>query len=221
MCSHRNSPIRAAVVLLVLSGAAIAVAQVPPPASTSVPAKSVPANSVPTSSVPANATPQAAPAAPVIYPAKGQSDARQAKDKNECYGWATKQTGYDPVQAAQQQQAQAAQAQQQAQAAQSQQQPPQSGHRAKGAAGGAIAGTAIGAVAGDAGKGAAIGATTGALVGGARKRREATAQAQAQSQAQEQAAQTQSQQNAQANQKLADYTRNFAACMQGRGYTVK
>jgi hypothetical protein len=158
-------------------------------------------------------TPTAAPAAPVIYPAKGQSDAQQQQDKTECYSWATKQTGYDPVQVLQQQQAQQTAQTQQAQAAAA---PPPQGQVAGGAARGAAGGALIGAAAGDAGKGAAIGATVGAVSGSAKKRRQADAQAQAQ---QQQAAQ-QAQQNAANNAKLADYQKNFGACMQGRGYGV-
>jgi YMGG-like Gly-zipper len=157
-------------------------------------------------------TPTAAPSAPVIYPAKGQSDAQQQQDKSECYAWATKQTGYDPVQVLQQQQAQQTAQTQQAQAAP----PPPQGQVAGGAARGAAGGALIGAAAGDAGKGAAIGATVGAVSGSAKKRRQADAQAQAQ---QQQAAQ-QAQQNAANNAKLADYQKNFGACMQGRGYGV-
>jgi hypothetical protein len=70
------------------------------------------------------------------------------------------------------------------------------GGAARGAAGGAL----IGAIAGDAGKGAAIGATAGGLMG----RRGAINREQ-----QGQAAQASS------------YDRAFAACMEGRGYTVK
>jgi len=31
------------------------------------------------------------------YPTKGQSPEQQARDANECRGWAHKQTGYDPA----------------------------------------------------------------------------------------------------------------------------
>lgn len=31
-----------------------------------------------------------------VYPSKGQSQEQQAKDRNECIGWAVGQTGYDP-----------------------------------------------------------------------------------------------------------------------------
>jgi hypothetical protein len=79
-----------------------------------------------------------------------------------------------------------------------------SGARVRGAARGAAAGAAIGAAAGDAGKGAAIGATSGAVVGGRRQRK----------------AQQQQQQQAEAAQQDS-YNRAFAACMEGRGYSVK
>jgi hypothetical protein len=71
------------------------------------------------------------------------------------------------------------------------------------AARGAAVGAVGGAIGGNAGKGAAIGAATGALVGGMRRRDERrTAEAQ-----QAQAADA--------------YSRAYAACLEGRGYTVK
>ena len=71
---------------------------------------------------------------------------------------------------------------------------------AGGAARGAAGGAALGAIAGDAGKGAAA----GAVVGGVRGRR-GSKQAQ----------------QAQAQDSRSAYDRAFAACMEGRGYTVK
>ena len=159
-----------------------------------------------------------------IYPAKGQKPEQQEKDKTECYAWSSKQTGYDPVKALQEQQAQAAQTQQQQQQAQQQaQQSAQNvgGERVGGAVKGAAGGAIIGAIAGDAGKGAAIGAATGTMAGGARQRGKKKAVAQEQQQSQQQIAQQQSQQQAAANQKFADYTRGFNTCMEGRGYTIK
>lgn len=32
----------------------------------------------------------------ILYPRQGQSQEQQAKDRNECYGWAVGQTGFDP-----------------------------------------------------------------------------------------------------------------------------
>jgi hypothetical protein len=57
---------------------------------------------------------------PIVYPAKGQSQEQQAKDKSECDAWAKSSTGIDPAaveEAENQAQADAQQAQQQAEAA--------------------------------------------------------------------------------------------------------
>lgn len=81
--------------------------------------------------------------------------------------------------------------------------PPPQGHAGgtvRGGARGAAGGAAVGAIAGDAGKGAAI----GAVVGGVKGRRDSR----------------QAAQNAQAGA-AANNERAFAACMEGRGYTVK
>ena len=161
---------------------------------------------------------------PIIYPAKGQTAAQQEKDTMECGSWATKQTGYDPVQAARDAQAAAQQAQagQQAAAQNAQAQAGQvGGERAGGAVRGAAAGAIVGAVAGDAGKGAAIGATTGVLAGGARQRGKKRAIAGEQQAATQQAQQTQAAQQQASADKLAEYTRASNACLEGRGYTIK
>jgi hypothetical protein len=131
----------------------------------------------------------------VIYPAKGQSAAQQQKDEGECYTWAKGQTGYDPAQASQ--------------SAPPPQQPV-GGERVKGAAAGALGGAAIGAISGNAGKGAAIGAVTGTIVGGARQRQKQSANQQAAAQ----------QQQATAAQQQG-FQKAYAACFEGRGYTVK
>jgi hypothetical protein len=73
------------------------------------------------------------------------------------------------------------------------------GERLKGAAGGAV----IGGIAGNAGAGAAV----GTVVGGAKARKNQQAQNE---QAQQQQQQTRS-----------TYYKAYAACMEGRGYTVK
>jgi len=73
------------------------------------------------------------------------------------------------------------------------------GERLKGAAGGAV----IGGIAGDAGAGAAV----GTVVGGAKARQNQKAQNQQAQQAQQGASNT--------------YYKAYAACMEGRGYTVK
>jgi YMGG-like Gly-zipper len=166
--------------------------------------------------IPIHAQTPAPAAKPLVYPSKGQNPQQQEKDTNECYAWSTKQTGYDPVVALQEQQAAAAKSQQETQAAQ-QNANSGGGERARGAARGAVGGAAIGAIAGDTGKGAAIGAVAGTMAGGARKRgkqREAQAQ-------QQQVQDAQAQQQAAADQKFADYQKGWSVCMEGRGYTVK
>ncbi len=128
---------------------------------------------------------------PIAYPAKGQSQAQQNKDAGECQVWAKQQTGVDP-----------------AAVAQSASQPPppaQKGQRVKGA----VAGAAVGGIV-DGGDGARTGAAVGMVAGGAKQRQQQRAAA-SQQQAQQQRAQGQ----------MATWNRAYAACMEGRGYTIK
>jgi hypothetical protein len=129
-----------------------------------------------------------------IYPAKGQSQDQQDKDRYECHNWSVQQTGFDPSkpQTAYTPTSQAPQ-----------------GGILKGATKGAVVGVVGGAIGGDAGKGAAIGAATGGLIGGMRRNEQVRQQ------------QTQAQQAANANVAQADsYNRAMRACLQGRGYGV-
>jgi hypothetical protein len=135
--------------------------------------------------------------APMIYPAKGQSQSQMDKDKYECYGWAKKQSGFDPMQAGSTQQSAPAT-------------PAPGGERVRGAARGAAVGAVAGGIAGDAGKGAAAGAAAGTMAGGMRQRDK-----------QRQAAAAQQQQQTALAQNQSNYNRAFGACMEGRGYTVK
>jgi len=140
------------------------------------------------------ASPGHAQSAPMVYPSAGQSMDQQARDEADCRNWATQQTGVYPYQSA----------------------PAYYGGSSGGAPvlGGAARGAAVGAVggaiAGDAGKGAAIGAGMGATVGLIRRNQDRRQQAQVNQQAQ---AQYQADRN--------QYGQAFAACMQGRGYSVR
>ena len=153
---------------------------------------------------------------PIVYPAKNQTPAQQQKDEGECNAWAKQNTGVDPVVLASTPTTAPAPA-----AAP----PPSSGRdgsRARGAARGAAAGAVIGEIANDdASEGAAVGAAAGAVAAGSRQRRgEAAAQDQAaQQQQQQQAAQQQAEADKQ--QKMETYHRAYAACLEGRGYTIK
>jgi Glycine-zipper domain len=135
-----------------------------------------------------------------IYPAKGQSQALQDKDRYECHSWAVKETGFDPSRPST------------TGASSDQPKPYQASqpHVVKGAARGAALGAVGGAITGNAGKGAAAGAAMGGLAGGFRRvdeRRQHSGQQQAQSQTEN------------ANGRNS-YNRAMAACLQGRGYTV-
>ena len=135
-----------------------------------------------------------------IYPAGGQPPQQQQADQQECYNWATQQTGFSPYDAYQQ----ALAAQQQADQAGQRQ-----GEVVKGAAAGAVTGLIIGEIAGDAGEGAAIGAVSGALLGGMKRRkRRRSAEQEAQ------------QQQDQAQAILNSWDQAYRVCIQGKNYTV-
>ena len=150
----------------------------------------------------------------IIYPAKGQSQAKQNKDEGECQTWAKSSTGVDPLGVAQH-------ASQPPPAAAPAPQAPVGGERVRGAARGAAGGAVIGAIAGDAGKGAAIGAVGGTMVGGARQRQAQRYNANAQEQANAQTQQNAANQSANVKSQLATFNRAYSACLEGRGYTVK
>jgi hypothetical protein len=135
-----------------------------------------------------------------IYPAKGQSQTQQDKDRYECHLWAVKNSGYDPSKP-------------QAASNSGPPQPDQSSqhHVLRGAGRGAALGAVGGAITGNAGQGAAAGAAMGGLAGGFRRRDERRQQSQQQQASAQQAQQSRS----------TAYTRALAACLEGRGYTVK
>src|SRR6266852_5159454 len=147
-----------------------------------------------------------------VYPARGQSQQQQERDRYECHRWAVGQTGFDPSRAA------AAPA-----APVPPPPPPQEAPRGgflRGGARGAAIGAAGGAIGGDAGKGAAIGAATGALIGGFRRRDQMEREAQQQRSYQQQQAAAQASQGSANTAQRDKYNRAMTACLQGRGYTV-
>ena len=143
-------------------------------------------------------------AAPIAYPAKGQSQAQQQTDDGECYSWAKGNTGIDPAAVA------------------AAPPPPASPAPAPAAPGGervtgALRGAAVGAIV-DGSDGAAKGAGVGVVVGGARAQKNKQAQ-QAQQQQAQQAQQASAQSSKQAT--IDTFYRAHSACMEARGYTVK
>ncbi|HVN89603.1 MAG TPA: glycine zipper family protein [Candidatus Binataceae bacterium] len=136
-----------------------------------------------------------------IYPLKNQSADQQNRDRYECHSWAVQQTGFDPSRANPSNPAYA----------DPQPYQPSQPHVLKGAGRGAALGAVGGAIAGDAGKGAAAGAAMGGLAGGFRRMDEKR----------QQTAQRQANAAAAANSQQMNYTRAMAACLEGRGYSVK
>ena len=142
----------------------------------------------------------------IVYPAQGQSNDQMEKDKFECYNWAKGQTGFDPMQMPTASSA-----------------PPSQDKRSVGGStlAGGVLGGAGGAVIGDiaggsrgARRGAAIGGLSGGAIGGMRSSRQNRQSDQQQQQwEQQQANQYMQQRNA--------YNRAHAACLEGRGYSVK
>lgn len=130
-----------------------------------------------------------------VHPARGQTAQQQKSDEAACHSWATQQTGLDPAKPPP---AQAAPKQPTTATGTT----PGAGLR--GAARGAVVGEVVG---GNAGAGAAAGAVAAR---GQSRRQNAAAASQAQ---QQQQAATQSQQ--------ASFAKARAACLEGRGYTVK
>ena len=128
-----------------------------------------------------------------VYPAKGQSEEQQQRDKFDCSQWATQQTGFDPTNP------------QRVQTAQTRQR----GGALRGAAGGAALGAVGGAIGGDAGKGAAIGAGVGAGVGMMRRNRSIREQQQEQAQI-----------NQNYNNQIGSYNEAYGTCLKGKGYSV-
>jgi outer membrane lipoprotein SlyB len=142
-----------------------------------------------------------------FYPAAGQSAAQQDRDRYECYLWAVKQSGFDPSQPqlAPHQRVEVVPR-------------PAPGHdTAVGAATGAVIGAAVSRPH-DALKGAVVGAAAGAIIGAAsdttRQQRAARAQERYNQQ-------RDAQQAAHIEQQAEDYRRAMAACLEGRGYSVR
>jgi hypothetical protein len=132
----------------------------------------------------------------MIYPNEGQDKDRQELDEFQCYGWAKDQSGFDPM------------------AVPTASAPPPEQEAAKGGlVRGAAGGAAVGAII-DGGDGAAKGAAAGAVLGGMRRNSQRREQAQKQQNWEQQQAQEYA-------AKRNSYNRAYAACLEGRGYTVR
>ena len=129
-----------------------------------------------------------------IFPSKGQSPEQQKQDEAACYSWAVQQKGYDPARPETAPKAETS----------SKQASGPTGSRLRGAAKGAIVGEITDVDTRDA-------AVAGAMIGASRERRMARAQ--------EQQAKVAAEQQKQA--KIVEFNKARAACLEGKGYTVK
>ena len=132
-----------------------------------------------------------------IYPAKGQSSEQQDKDKFECYNWAKKDTGFDPMAVPTTSTA-----------------PPSSQKKSGGIVRGGLGGAALGAIIGDSSKSAKRGAVAGGLIGGVR-------QSSQNKQTEQNRQQWEQQESANYANNRNNYNRAYSACLEGRGYTVR
>jgi len=139
-----------------------------------------------------------------VFPAKGQSDQQMERDKFDCFQWAKKQSGFDPMETPRTTS-------------------PPPGQKAGGAGGDLLTGAAVGAVGGailgklphkSGSKGAAYGAGAGALLGGMHHSSKKSQDEKARQQWEQEQA------SAYANKRNA-YNRAYSACLEGKGYTVK
>ena len=132
-----------------------------------------------------------------IYPAGGQSAEQMDKDKYECYNWAKRDTGFDPMEVPVTSTA-----------------PPSGQKKSGGVARGALGGAALGAIIGDSSRSAGRGAAAGGLIGGVR-------QSSRNRQVEQERQQWEQQEAANYSNNRNNYNRAYSACLEGRGYTVK
>ncbi len=134
-----------------------------------------------------------------VFPNDGQDQDQQDLDTVQCQRWARENTGFDPSQRP---------------TASSAPPPDESSSTGGGVARGAVLGAAAGAIIGGSSSDVGRGAAAGGLLGGARsnrRNRENDARQQ----------QWEQQQMAEYNRNRSNWNRAFAACMEGRGYTVR
>jgi len=133
----------------------------------------------------------------IVFPNADQTKEQQQQDEFTCYNWAKGEAGFDPM----------------AVPTATEPPPEQSSYRRGGIARGAVRGAAVGGIVGDSDD-AKRGAAAGAFVGGMR-RRDQKRKEEAERQQWEQ-----EQQQIYAENRNR-YNRAYAACMEGKNYTVR
>ena len=132
-----------------------------------------------------------------IYPQKGQSAEQQDKDKYECYNWAKENSGFDPM------------------AAPTTSSPrPRTEEKSHGILKGAAVGAVGGAILGDSSKTTRRAAAAGGLLGGVRQHQHNSSE-------QQRVDNWEQRESASYANNRSNYNRAYAACLEGRGYTVK
>jgi predicted lipid-binding transport protein (Tim44 family) len=131
-----------------------------------------------------------------VYPKDGQSTEQTDKDKFECYNWAKKDSGFDPMATPRTTSA--------APSGQA-----RSGTMVKGGLGGAAIGGLLGGR-----SGAGKGALAGGLIGGVH-------QHQHNKNVESERSQWEQQESDNYSNNRNNYNRAYAACLEGRGYSVK
>ena len=133
----------------------------------------------------------------MIFPNADQSVEQQAQDKFACYSWATDQSDFDPM------------------APPTATEPPPQQQARTGSVGrGLVRGAAIGGIVGDSSESARRGAAAGLLIGGMRRQDQKRKEEQARQQWE------QEQQRIYAENRNR-YNRAYAACLEGKNYTVR
>ena len=132
----------------------------------------------------------------MIFPNADQSADQQKQDEFTCYGWAKDQSAFDPMAPPT-----------------ATEPPPEEGAKKGGAGKGLVRGAAVGGIVGGS-SGAKRGAGAGVVVGGVRRQDQKKKEAQAREQWE------QEQQRIYAENRNR-YNRAYAACMEGKDYTVR
>lgn len=133
----------------------------------------------------------------MIFPNNDQTAEQQDADKYTCYNWAKGETDFDPMALPT-----------------ATEPPPQQSAKQGGLARGAVRGAAVGQIIGGDSSSTKSGAAAGAAIGGMRRNDQKRKEQQAQAQWEQQQAQI-----------YADgrnrYNRAYAACLEGKNYTVR
>ncbi len=133
----------------------------------------------------------------MIFPNADQSAEQQEQDKFFCYGWAKGESSFDPMAPPTATEA-----------------PPQEQAKKGGVGRGLVRGAAIGGIVGDSSESARRGAAAGALIGGMRSQDQKRKEAQAREQWEQEQVRIYT-------ENRNRYNRAYAACLEGKNYTVR